>query len=63
MASESAICLLKDVLPSKQVTGGVLTPASCFGELLINRLKKAGIEFGLETSSKSLDQPGKAKIA
>lgn len=43
MATECALCLVEqhDALPG--ITGGVLTPASCFGELLLPKLNAAGI--------------------
>ena len=42
--AESALCLAFD---SEQLTspGGVLTPAEAMGDLLLERLQKAGIEF------------------
>ena len=44
MIAESAVCLALDeeLLPQNF---GILTPASAMGETLINRLKKAGMEF------------------
>ena len=44
MIGESAVCLALDeeLLPQKF---GILTPATSMGKILINRLKKAGMEF------------------
>ncbi len=43
MIAEAALCLAfeREELPD----GGILTPASAFGNLLINRLREAGISF------------------
>jgi short subunit dehydrogenase-like uncharacterized protein len=43
MISESALCLLLD--PGIRQEGGVLTPASCMGMTLVERLKRAGMTF------------------
>lgn len=49
MIAESAVCLALDPLTS---SGGVLTPASAMGELLIQRLhERAGVTFELESNS------------
>ena len=46
MLAESAICLAKDNLPSKN---GVLTPSVAMGELLLKRLEEnAGLTFKIE---------------
>ena len=47
MLSESAVCLAKD---GDAITreGGVLTPASCMGMRLVERLRQAGMTFGVE---------------
>lgn len=44
MVSEAALCiaLQKGALPAE---GGVLTPAAAFGNVQVQRLKDAGIEF------------------
>lgn len=42
MMAESGLCLLRDDLESE---GGVLTPASAMGHTLIERLRRAGLEF------------------
>jgi short subunit dehydrogenase-like uncharacterized protein len=42
MLSESAISLAKDPIPT---AGGVLTPASCLGNHLLERLRRAGMTF------------------
>lgn len=44
MLSESALCLAQDRerLPAK---AGVLTPASAFGDVLVDRLQRAGLVF------------------
>jgi short subunit dehydrogenase-like uncharacterized protein len=42
MLSESAIALAKDPIPT---AGGVLTPASCLGNHLLERLRRAGMTF------------------
>jgi len=44
MIAESAVCLALDEESLPQIFG-ILTPASAMGETLINRLKKAGMEF------------------
>jgi short subunit dehydrogenase-like uncharacterized protein len=43
MLSESAVCLAKDAGISTD--GGVLTPASCMGMRLVERLRGAGMTF------------------
>jgi len=46
MISESAVCLLKN---PNAASGGIWTPASALGDLLIDRLQKnAGLTFQLE---------------
>ena len=46
MIAESAVCLAQDSL---SVGGGIWTPASAMGELLITRLhERAGVTFELE---------------
>jgi len=46
MISESAVCLLKN---PDAASGGVWTPASAMGSLLIERLQKnAGLTFTVE---------------
>mmetsp|Transcript_44467 Transcript_44467/g.100514 ORF Transcript_44467/g.100514 Transcript_44467/m.100514 type:complete len:470 (+) Transcript_44467:37-1446(+) len=49
MASEAALCLLKNRgeinAVKRGLSGGVLTPAFCFGDALIGRLEKAGVHF------------------
>ena len=42
MLAESALCLAFDDLPER---GGILTPASCMGLHLIERLRRAGMTF------------------
>lgn len=42
MLGESALCLALDDLPLR---GGVLTPASCMGAALVERLRAAGMTF------------------
>jgi short subunit dehydrogenase-like uncharacterized protein len=51
MLSESAVCLAKDgdAIPRR---GGVLTPASCMGMRLVERLRDAGMTFDVEDASK-----------
>jgi short subunit dehydrogenase-like uncharacterized protein len=46
MLTESAVCLAKDDL---QVPGGVLTPASSMGMKLVERLRRAGMTFDVES--------------
>ncbi len=46
MLSESALSLAFDDVPAK---GGVLTPASCMGMKLVERLRRAGMTFEVET--------------
>jgi short subunit dehydrogenase-like uncharacterized protein len=48
MISESAVCLARDPVPP---AGGVLTPASCMGLLLVERLRRAGMDFEVEEMS------------
>ena len=47
LVSECALCLIKDIdsLPGGEGYGGVLTSASGLGDVLINRLRNAGISF------------------
>jgi short subunit dehydrogenase-like uncharacterized protein len=45
MLSESAVSLAKDPLPTE---GGILTPASCMGMHLVDRLRRAGMAFDVE---------------
>jgi short subunit dehydrogenase-like uncharacterized protein len=49
MLSESAVCLAKDgdAIPRR---GGVLTPGSCMGMRLVERLRDAGMTFDVEGS-------------
>jgi short subunit dehydrogenase-like uncharacterized protein len=42
MLSETAVCLALDGLTAP---GGVLTPASCLGTRLVERLRGAGMTF------------------
>ena len=48
MLSEAALCMAlhKEMLPG---TGGVLTPASALGTVLVSRLQQAGIRFWSDT--------------
>lgn len=46
MLAESALCLARDDLPAR---GGILTPASCMGEALLERLRAAGMNFEVST--------------
>ena len=48
MLTESAVCLAKDELPA---VGGVLTPASSMGMVLVERLRQAGMTFDVEPMS------------
>jgi len=45
MLGESALCLAEDALPQR---GGLLTPASCMGMKLVERLRAAGMTFQAE---------------
>jgi short subunit dehydrogenase-like uncharacterized protein len=45
MLGESALCLAEDALPER---GGLLTPASCMGMKLVERLRAAGMTFQTE---------------
>ncbi len=45
MLAESALCLAQDELPRR---GGLLTPASCMGMKLVERLRAAHITFQVE---------------
>jgi short subunit dehydrogenase-like uncharacterized protein len=47
MLAESALCLAHDALPDR---AGQLTPAVAMGDALIERLKRAGIEFAVLAS-------------
>ena len=47
MLSESAVCLAKDG-DAISLEGGVVTPASCMGMRLVERLRKAGMTFDVE---------------
>jgi len=44
MLGESAMCLAQDARPA-DVRGGLLTPASCMGMRLVERLRAAGMTF------------------
>jgi short subunit dehydrogenase-like uncharacterized protein len=48
MLAESALCLAEDELPRR---GGLLTPASCMGMRLIERLRAAGMTFQVEAGN------------
>jgi short subunit dehydrogenase-like uncharacterized protein len=50
MLSEAALCLAKDgdAIPKR---GGVLTPGSCMGMRLVERLRDAGMTFDVEDAS------------
>jgi short subunit dehydrogenase-like uncharacterized protein len=48
MLAESAMSLAFDELPE---SAGQVTPAVAMGDALIDRLQRAGIEFGVKTSS------------
>lgn len=48
MLAESALCLALDDLPPR---GGILTPASCFGVKLLERLRAAGMIFEVRDAS------------
>jgi short subunit dehydrogenase-like uncharacterized protein len=43
--AESALCLAQDDLPAR---GGLLTPASCMGLHLVQRLRDAGMVFQVD---------------
>jgi len=47
MVCESALCLAlnKDALPGGPTRGGLLTPATAFGQVLVDRLRSAGMRF------------------
>lgn len=47
MLAESALCLAEDELPRR---GGLLTPASCMGMKLVERLRAAHITFQVEAT-------------
>ena len=47
MVAEAALCLALDKQSCPQ-TFGVLTPSTAFGDVLIQRLEKRGINFTLE---------------
>jgi short subunit dehydrogenase-like uncharacterized protein len=48
MLAESALCLAQDELPRR---GGLLTPASCMGMKLVERLRAATMTFEVDTGS------------
>jgi short subunit dehydrogenase-like uncharacterized protein len=50
MLAESAICLAKqaNILPGAK--GGILTPATSMGTVLVDRLRKAGMTFRVEAN-------------
>jgi short subunit dehydrogenase-like uncharacterized protein len=47
MVCESALALVlnRDELPGGAAMGGVLTPASAFGDVLVRRLRAAGMQI------------------
>jgi short subunit dehydrogenase-like uncharacterized protein len=47
MVCESALALVlnMDELPGGPAMGGVLTPASAFGDVLVRRLRAAGMQI------------------
>lgn len=45
IVGESALCFVKDQNSSINVGGGMWTPASCFGQILLDRICKTGSEF------------------
>ncbi|MCY1083254.1 saccharopine dehydrogenase family protein [Archangium lansingense] len=47
MLGESALCLAQDELPRR---GGLLTPASCMGMKLVERLRAIGMTFQVESA-------------
>jgi short subunit dehydrogenase-like uncharacterized protein len=47
MVGEAALCLAFDK-QSTRAEGGVLTPASCLGMTLVERLRRAGMTFQIE---------------
>lgn len=47
MLGESALCLAEDALPER---GGLLTPASCMGMRLVERLRAVGMTFEAEAA-------------
>jgi len=47
MLGESALCLAEDALPER---GGLLTPASCMGMKLVERLRAAGMTFQVQAT-------------
>jgi short subunit dehydrogenase-like uncharacterized protein len=59
MISESALALVFDIkkLPALARRGGVLTPMSALGEVLIERLKETG---RFEFTSEIVDADGRA---
>ncbi|KAL6062395.1 Saccharopine dehydrogenase [Balamuthia mandrillaris] len=60
MLSEAALCLVyqQDSLPSK---GGVLTPATSMGSLLVERLQQAGITFEIVADANDASSSQKNK--
>jgi len=54
-ASQSALCLLMHKPTKLLQSGGVITPASCFGNLLVETLEKNGIVFSVRMSRTVMD--------
>jgi short subunit dehydrogenase-like uncharacterized protein len=46
---EAAVCLAGDGLPAR---AGLLTPGTAMGDILIDRLRAAGIRFGVDSSTR-----------
>ena len=47
MLAESAVCLAREGA-DLEAGGGLLTPASCMGERLLERLRRAEMTFAIE---------------
>ena len=47
---EGALCLAleRDELPGGRERGGILTPATALGEVLVRRLRQSGVEIEVE---------------
>jgi len=53
MLSESAFCVALQKDQFTGLKGGVLTPASSMGMILVERLRKAGLKFEMDTGNQS----------
>lgn len=54
MALEAAMCLANKDKLNMNMLGGVLTPASCMGDVLVEHLPKVNVTFTLEEDPSSV---------